>query len=94
MERLRKEEEAISVARDKEQLEQTVHSQQQELAEKQDMVLSLQVRGCVVVIGVVITYMDMYLTFNPLKFLYQEPRYSSLLGPLLHAYNLCLITIK
>ena len=46
MERLRWEEEAVSAAREKEQLEQTVCGLKQELAEKQDEVQTVQVRGC------------------------------------------------
>lgn len=44
MERLRKEEEGASVARVREQLEETVGSMEQELAEKQNLVDVLQVR--------------------------------------------------
>lgn len=46
MERLRREEEAASAAREKEQLGQTAQSLEQELAEKQDEVQTVQVRGC------------------------------------------------
>lgn len=46
MEKLRREEEAASAAREKEQLGQTVRSLEQELAEKQDEVQTVQVRGC------------------------------------------------
>lgn len=43
MERLRREEEAVSAAREKEQLGQTVCSLEQELSEKLDEVQTLQV---------------------------------------------------
>ncbi len=46
MEKLRREEEAVSAAREKEQLGQTVRSLEQELAEKQDEVQTVQVRDC------------------------------------------------
>lgn len=46
MERLRREEEeAVSAAREKEQLGQTVRSLEQELAKKQDEEQTVQVRG-------------------------------------------------
>lgn len=44
MEKLRREEEAASAAREREQLGQTVCSLEQELAEKQDEVQTVQVR--------------------------------------------------
>lgn len=46
MARLRREEKAASAAREKEELEQTVRSLEQELAAKQEEVHSVQVRGC------------------------------------------------
>lgn len=45
MERLRREEEAAAAAREKEQLGQRVRGLEQELAEKQDEVQAVQVRG-------------------------------------------------
>lgn len=46
MARLRREEEAASAAREREQLEQTVRSLEQELAAKQEEAQAVQVRGC------------------------------------------------
>lgn len=46
MDRLRKQEEAASAARDRAQLEQRVHSMEQQLAEKQDALQTLQVNCC------------------------------------------------
>lgn len=46
MERLRREEEAVSAAREKEQFGQTVRSLEQELSEKLVEMQTLQVRGC------------------------------------------------
>lgn len=45
MERLRREEEAEGAARVKEQLEQKVHSLELQLAEKQEDMQAMQVRG-------------------------------------------------
>lgn len=46
MAKLRREEEAASAAREKKELEQTVCSLERELAAKQEVVQSVQVRGC------------------------------------------------
>lgn len=46
MARLRREEEAASAAREREQLEQMVRRLEQELAAKRDEVQAAQVRGC------------------------------------------------
>lgn len=50
MERLRREEDAASAAREKEQLGQIVRGLEQELAEKQDECQAVQVRGCWVIV--------------------------------------------
>lgn len=49
VERLRREEDAASAAREKEQLGQIVRGLEQELAEKQDECQAVQVRGCWVI---------------------------------------------
>lgn len=51
MERLRREEEAASAAREREQLGQAVCGLEQELAGKRDEVQTVQVRGCWAIAG-------------------------------------------